>query len=65
MTCQKCGEREGTEIWCESGAIGVVHGLSQRWCKRCCLKVQLDHALEVEASIGGLMKALEAEEAKS
>lgn len=51
MTCQKCGIGEGTQTWCESGAIGYVHGLSQQWCDRCVLTTQLAYARERAAAI--------------
>jgi len=57
--CQKCGNREGTEIWCESGAFGWAHGMGQHWCKICVLEEQLEFARKAVERIPEMTKRLE------
>lgn len=58
-TCQKCHERPATETWSE-GSIAFVHGLFQRWCKRCVVAAQLAHAEEMAARLPSLRAELAA-----
>lgn len=51
--CQKCHERPATETWSE-GSIAYVHGLFQRWCKRCVLTEQLADARHMASIIPDL-----------
>lgn len=59
ITCQKCGEREATQIWCDSGVFGWAHGMGQNWCEICVLETQLEHAKERAAAIPEMEKKLE------
>lgn len=62
--CQNCNEREATEDWVGEGSMmDHIHGFSQRWCKLCCLRAQLEHAKKRAAAIPELeqeIKELEA-----
>jgi Zn ribbon nucleic-acid-binding protein len=51
MICQRCREREGTEIWSENGVFGYTHGLYGRWCPRCVTQAQLTHARQMAANV--------------
>lgn len=50
--CANCQERPGTEIWVsEGGVLAFVHGMSQKWCKPCVLRAQLEYAREAAGRI--------------
>jgi hypothetical protein len=49
--CARCGERDGTELWCPTGGFGYVHGLGVYWCRRCVLTVQLAEARRLAAQV--------------
>ena len=59
MKCQKCGNREGTEIWCEYGVLGWTHGMGQHWCEICVLEEQLEFARKAVERIPEMTKRLE------
>lgn len=53
--CQHCNEREATENWVGEGSFtDYNHGCYERWCKLCCLKVQLETTKKRAASIPDL-----------
>lgn len=59
LLCDLCKLRPGTEVWCESGVIGHIHGMSKRWCKRCVLEAQLKHSKMVASNIPELQALLD------
>lgn len=50
MMCQRCTKREATEVWTE-GAWAYVHGAYLRWCRRCVLEKQVEHARKIVADL--------------
>lgn len=48
--CQKCGLRDGTEVWTE-GMMAYVHGSYQMWCEQCCIVEQIRHCEEAVARL--------------
>lgn len=61
--CQNCHQREGTQIWVgEGGTLAFTHGMSQRWCSRCVLETQLNHARMLAAQIPDLERRLRDQE---
>lgn len=45
VLCENCETRPATETWVgDGGALALSHGLSSRWCKRCCLVAQIEYA---------------------
>lgn len=45
MKCQRCHERKATEVWVGEGSVmDFIHGGYERWCKKCCLEVQIAYA---------------------
>ncbi len=59
MTCQNCQQREATETWVDDGGVfAYAHGMSQRWCLRCVLTAQLEHARKMAAQIPDLERQL-------
>ncbi len=59
ILCAKCGLRPGTETWVgEGGALALIHGMTQLWCRRCVLETQLAHAQERAAQIPELTRLL-------
>lgn len=55
MACQQCGERPATENWVgEGGYLALSHGLYRRWCERCVVVAQLEHARKTVAAIPDL-----------
>jgi hypothetical protein len=60
--CQNCGKREATENWIgEGGALAFAHGWYKRWCKRCCLEMQIIYAELHKNDLEKLKKELENE----
>ena len=51
IKCANCQTRPATEIWCDSGVIGYIHGMGQNWCKRCVIEEQLKHAEKMASQI--------------
>lgn len=53
--CNKCHTRPSTVNWVmDSGALGLVHGMSElrcERCERCCVEEQLEYARKLSASI--------------
>ena len=59
MKCQNCHKREGTVRWVgDTGVMGWIHGMSQWWCKQCCLKESLKYAKHQAKRIVKLEKQL-------
>jgi len=59
MKCANCDKHEGTETWIDHGStLDLIHGLYEKWCKCCCIKVQLEYAKERAAAIPDLEKKL-------
>lgn len=57
--CAKCQHRPGTEIWVgEGGTLAYVHGMYSRWCRRCVIEAQLEHAKTIAATIPALIRQL-------
>lgn len=55
--CQRCKLRPATAIWSESGVLGYVHGLAQRWCNHCVLDQQIAHAEQMLKALPELRAA--------
>ena len=50
--CANCGQREGTHTWVGSaGVLGFVHGWSAKWCERCVVAAQLEHAQKMAGQL--------------
>lgn len=50
--CQKCGLRDGTEIWTgEGGTMAYIHGNYQKWCEQCCVVEQIRYCEEAAARL--------------
>jgi hypothetical protein len=63
--CVVCKTRPATINWVASGSsMDFIHGLSERRCMICCLRTQLEKAMETTAQIPRLQKELENETRK-
>ena len=67
--CVNCGKHPGTVKWLgeNAGAIDLIHGFYQWWCRRCALEAQLAYARKQAARIPDLeakLKAAAASEAE-
>jgi hypothetical protein len=59
--CANCGIRQATLNWVgEGGVLAYAHGLASRWCERCVVAAQLEHARKLAASIPDLAVRLAA-----
>jgi len=59
-SCQNCGQRPGEVDWVgDGGAIAWAHGFTQRWCRLCCVRAQLEYAYKVVDTIPALEKELQ------
>lgn len=47
--CAECGERSGTITW--GDALAITHGGGEKWCERCAVSTQLEHARKRAAAI--------------
>ena len=57
--CQKCNSRPATDNWAPDGVMGYIHGAYARWCHRCVVEAQLDHARDAAKRIPALERKLE------
>jgi len=59
VTCQHCGKRPATESWIgEGGVLAMTHGMSQAWCKLCCLQEQILYAKKIIKNFPKLKREL-------
>lgn len=59
--CLNCKKRPATVNWtADGGVLAFTHGMSERWCERCCIEAQLAHAQKMAARIPTLERGLRA-----
>jgi hypothetical protein len=53
--CWRCGAVGPTITWVgESGVVGFIHGMSEQYCERCVVTLQLDYARDLAVKIPAL-----------
>lgn len=55
--CQRCKTNPATSWWSE-GTIALIRGMKEGYCERCCVELQLAHALELAKRIDSLSQRL-------
>lgn len=56
--CEKCFSRPATENFTMGGALDFVHGMFERWCRRCVIEAQIANCEEAAARLPNLYDEL-------